>query len=256
MGRVIVWFSCGATSAVSAKIAVSTLDNVEVVYCDTGGEHPDNMRFLKDVGRWIDREVTILKNEKYKDHFDVFEKTRYLVGVNGARCTIELKKKMREQYQKADDVHIFGFSIEEQGRAKRLSDNFPELNLEFNLIDRGLSKPDCLALVEQSGIELPVMYKLGYSHNNCIGCVKGQMGYWNKIRKDFPEIFERMANLEREIGAAINKTYAGDGERKVVYLDELTPDMGNPEKEPIIDCSLFCEMLKEDLSVSNNKEVK
>ena len=36
----------------------------------------------------------------------------------------------------------------------------------------------------------PLMYDLGYPNNNCIGCVKGGMGYWNHIRKDFPEVFE------------------------------------------------------------------
>ena len=32
------------------------------------------------------------------------------------------------------------------------------------------------------------MYDLGYPNNNCIGCIKGGMGYWNRIRKDFPDI--------------------------------------------------------------------
>ncbi len=55
-------------------------------------------------------------------------------------------------------------------------------------------------MIERAGIELPAMYKLGYRNNNCIGCPKGGMGYWNKIRVDFPEVFERMAALQRELG--------------------------------------------------------
>ena len=53
---------------------------------------------------------------------------------------------------------------------------------------------------ERLGIKRPIMYDLGYSNNNCIGCVKGGMGYWNKIREDFPEVFQARAKLEREIG--------------------------------------------------------
>ena len=36
-GRTVVWFSCGAASAVAAKIicAKKPVDNIEVVYCDT-----------------------------------------------------------------------------------------------------------------------------------------------------------------------------------------------------------------------------
>ena len=43
-------------------------------------------------------------------------------------------------------------------------------------------------MLQNAGIELPEMYKLGYQHNNCIGCVKSSgAGYWNKIKIDFPE---------------------------------------------------------------------
>ena len=59
------------------------------------------------------------------------------------------------------------------------------------------------------------MYKLGYNNNNCIGCVKGGIGYWNKIRVDFPAEFDRMAELERKIGHAVLKeTKVVDGEKK------------------------------------------
>src|SRR3989304_2004573 len=55
--RIVVWFSCGATSAVAAKLALAEWRGklpIRVVYCDPGSEHPDNRRFLQDVERWID----------------------------------------------------------------------------------------------------------------------------------------------------------------------------------------------------------
>jgi hypothetical protein len=84
------------------------------------------------------------------------------------------------------------------------------------------------------------MYKLGYNNNNCIGCVKGQAGYWNKIRVDFPEAFAKMAAQERKMNVAINKTYAGDGLRKRVFLDELDPAAGRGVKQPDIECGVLC----------------
>ena len=54
------------------------------------------------------------------------------------------------------------------------------------------------------------MYDMGYPNNNCIGCVKGGMGYWNHIRKDFPEVFDSRAKLEREdFGYSTNKYNEG-----------------------------------------------
>ena len=44
------------------------------------------------------------------------------------------------------------------------------------------------SLIERAGLRLPEMYRLGYANANCVGCVKGGAGYWNKIRRDFPEL--------------------------------------------------------------------
>lgn len=240
--RVLCWFSCGSASAVAAKLAVEKYKELaEVIYCDTlAYEHPDNLRFLKDVSKWIGKEIKIIGSKKYKDIFDVFEKTKYLVGPRGARCTVELKKRVRMEYQRPDDIHVFGFTREEKKRVERFKEQNFEAS-EFPLLDNGISKDDCHRIIKEAGIEQPAMYRLGYKNNNCIGCVKGQAGYWNKIRRDFPESFKRMAEMERKIGAAINKSYAGDGKRKRVFLDELPEDAGRGIKEKDIECGVICK---------------
>jgi 3'-phosphoadenosine 5'-phosphosulfate sulfotransferase (PAPS reductase)/FAD synthetase len=249
MTRIVSWFSCGEPSAVATKIALDKMvydHDVVVAYCDTGSEHPDNVRFMADVEKWLGFKTTILKSEKYADIWEVFEKTRWLVGVNGARCTTELKKKLRQDFEQSGDIQVFGYTIEEKERLQRFEKNNPEMNIWTPLIDMGLSRADCHEIVWQARIDTPEMYNLGYLNNNCIGCVKGQSGYWNKIRKDFPEVFNRMAKVERELNVAINKSYAGDGERKRVFLDELDPSAGRYKAEPSISCGLFCGQYLED----------
>jgi hypothetical protein len=59
------------------------------------------------------------------------------------------------------------------------------------LIENKLSKNECAGILAGAGIEIPMMYKLGYNNNNCIGCVKGGAGYWNKIRVDFPKYLSK-----------------------------------------------------------------
>jgi PP-loop superfamily ATP-utilizing enzyme len=252
--RVIVWFSCGAASAVAAKLTLAKYgkERTHIVYCDTRSEHPDNERFLRECEAWFGVPIVVLASQEYTDTWDVFTRTRWLNGVKGARCTTELKKKLRTAYQQADDIQVFGYTAEELDRANRFRANNPEVYLETPLIEKGLGKADCLAMIERAGIALPTMYQLGYKNNNCIGCVKGQAGYWNKIRRDFPEVFNRMAKLEREIGAALCKTYAGDGERKKVFLDELPPEMGRYEEEPDISCSLLCVAAESEMKRTEN----
>lgn len=241
MPRIVSWFSCGAASAVATKMAVDKYGEITIVYCDTGSEHPDNRRFLKDCEKWFGQEIKTIKSEKYTDTWDVFRKTRYLAGVKGARCTTELKKVLRNKFQQVDDVQIFGFDGTEAVRARKFRENNPEVNLQTPLIDAGLSKKDCFEKLTLAGIALPAMYLLGYKNNNCIGCVKGQAGYWNKIRRDFPDVFNRMVDMELELGVAINKTYAGDGKRKRIFLRDLPPDMGRYVDEKPLSCGVLCD---------------
>ena len=229
--RTVIWCSCGAASAVAAYMTLKSTPDAVLAYCDTGGEHPDNMRFLKDVEKWLGKTVTILRNEKYKDHFDVIKKNRYVNGPGGARCTVELKKVLRFDFQQADDIQIFGYTCEEQDRSFRFMKSFPEVNAQFPLIRKWFTKEMCLGFIERQGIELPAMYKLGFNNNNCIGCVKGGAGYWNRIRIMFPDRFKQMAELERELEHSCIKGK---------FLDELDPNEGR-HTEPKISCDFVCQ---------------
>lgn len=239
--RIVCWFSCGAASAVATKMAIQ-LNNgkkeLVVARCHIKEEHPDNDRFAKQCEEWFGVPIVNLKDEKYDGSiYNVFIANKYIVGVSGAPCTRTLKKRVRESFQRPSDIHVFGYTVEEQHRADRFIDANNDVNLWSVLIDNNLTHDDCLTLIKRADIELPAMYKLGYRNNNCIGCVKGGAGYWNKIRIDFPDTFERMAKLERQIGASICKE---KGQR--IYLDEMKPTTGNYKSEPEVECGIFCEM--------------
>lgn len=245
--RVVCWWSAGAASAVAAGLVCAHDKDALVVYCDTSStEHPDNLRFLAECERWYGRQILRIRSNKYVDTWDVYEKTRWLVGVAGARCTTELKKLVRRNFQQPDDVQIFGFSSDESVRAKRFTDNNPEVIARFPLIESGITHAQCLAILERTGIELPAMYRLGYRNNNCIGCVKGGAGYWNKIRSDFPQIFDRMAHLERKLDVAILKKSVA-GKRLRVFLDELDPSTGNYEAEAEEACNPACDAVAREV---------
>lgn len=249
--RVVCWFSCGAASAAATKLAIEAIGDrlpVVVAYCAStlSSEHPDNRRFLEECSAWFERPVEMLYSERYEDTWDVWQKTRWLVGVGGARCTQELKKAVRQRFEDPfNDIQVFGFDASETKRAERFRENNPEARLWAPLIDVGAEKGRCVDMLRRAGIEPPALYGMGYRNNNCIGCVKGQAGYWNKIRIDFPEVFERMAQLERELDVAICKTepkdpVTGKRQRLRVFLDELPPDAGRYSEEPELQCGVLC----------------
>lgn len=247
MSRVVSWFSCGIASAVATKLALASGREVTIYNCEIREEHPDNARFLRDCEEWFGQKIIKVGNDEYGRSTDqVFRRTRFLVGPRGARCTAELKKSLRWKHGRPDDVVVMGYTVGEEHRVQRLIAGEPLLQMWPILIERGLTKTDCRALVERAGIEVPEMYRLGYANNNCIGCVKGQAGYWNKIRRDFPERFAEMSRIEREVGRQICKREwvdPGTGERKLrrVFLDELPPDLGRYTGAEEAQCGFFCE---------------
>jgi len=238
----IAWFSAGITSAIACKLAVEQFDDVELYYIHISSAHRDNARFISDCEKWIGKEIHIVTNVKgYKDQFDVIRHAKYVNGPHGARCTLELKKNVRRNLEDdlQPDNQIFGFeySQSEINRAIRFKEQHPHTNPLFPLIDRKLTKNECAGIIQAAGIEMPAMYKLGYNNNNCIGCVKGGKGYWNKIREDFPGVFKEMAEVEREVGATCLKDTDGS-----IYLDELNPTEGYTPNPIIPDCGMFCQV--------------
>lgn len=245
-GRIVCWFSCGAASAVATKLAITENAGklpLLVVRCIVREEHEDNERFAADCEKWFGVPILNLMNEKYNGSiYEVFRQKSYIAGIKGAPCTLHLKKDVRRAFELPSDRHVFGYCSEELDRWNGFLDA-NNINASSPLIGRGLEHPDCLAIVESAGIELPVMYRLGYKHNNCIGCCKATgQGYWNKIRDDFPDAFRRMAVESRRLGVRIIKI---NNER--AFLDELQPETGNYQDEPEIQCGIFCEMARREI---------
>lgn len=244
MSRRLCWVSAGAASAVAVKLDLAVHHDAEHVlaYTDPGSEHPDNARFLADLEVWFGRPITRLKSTRYADTWQVWRERRYLNGPTGALCTAELKKKPRFAFQHPDDVQVFGYTDDrrDRDRAARFAEQNPGVDCRFPLIENNLNRADCLALFERHVGPLQEMYRLGYPNNNCIPCVNGGLGYFNSIRRDFPEAFDRMARLEREYGYALHREDDG----KPIWLDELDPDRGDMATEPDFTCSLNCALVE------------
>lgn len=227
--RTVAWFSCGAASAVATHLVLA--DSPLVARCVVDNEHADNSRFARDASAWLGVNIIELKSTKYADCWQVWSERRWLNGPGGALCTVEMKKKVRQEFSQPGDIDVFGFTREEEQRAERFVKNNPEVTARFPLIEQNISKQGCYEIIMDAGLELPEMYRLGYHNANCVGCVKGGAGYWNKIRRDFPDVFARMAETEREVGASCINGQP---------LATLDPRAGRHSDLELPECGLFC----------------
>jgi hypothetical protein len=250
--RIVSWFSCGTASAVGTKLAIAAYGathDVVVARCVVPEEHPDNDRFAAECAVWFGQPVIELRSAEYTSCQDVWELERYMSGVDGARCTIEMKKAVRWEFEREwrPDLQAFGYTADEAVRADRFREQNPDVRLVTPLIERGLSKQDCHAIIDRAGIVIPMMYRLGFNNANCIGCVQAQSpSYWNRVRRHFPEVFAARASLSRELGVRLVKGTSGKRER--LFLDELNPAMGAGEVEPQMDCSLLCYIAEQKMA--------
>jgi len=241
---IAVWFSCGAASAVAAKKTIEKygdIADIRIINNPVIEEDEDNRRFLRDVQKWLGVVIEFAKNEKYQScsAVDVWEKRKFMSGPQGAPCTLELKKKARQQWEKEHnpDWHVLGFTADE----KKRSDKFmltERSNLIPVLIDEKITKAMCFDLIKKAGIELPRIYSLGYPNANCIGCVKASSPtYWNHVRKMHPDVFAHRAEQSRKVGS---KLVLVNGKR--IFLDELDENkIGRPMKNMNFECGIFCE---------------
>jgi hypothetical protein len=215
-----------------------------LAYCETGAEHPDNERFLADLVRWYNRPIERLRSERYASTWDVWEQRRYLAGIDGALCTVELKIMPRIAWQMPTDIHVFGYTADagDVGRAKRLRETYFEMQIRTPLIDSGINKAGTLAMIERAGIALPVLYGQGFANNNCIPCVKATSpNYCANVRKWYPELFDRMAALARSLDVRLCRI---NDERR--FIDEIPADW--PTTDAIApNCDFLCHIAEQDL---------
>ena len=240
----VSWFSAGVSSAVATRLAIDEID--EVFYIHIDDQHPDTLRFVRECEAWFGKPITILQSPyKCVAHAVYAGGSRYINGPRGANCTRWLKKRVRKDWEcdRKNEMrlrYVWGMDSTEKHRADRIVETMRDFDHSFPLIERGIGKAEAHEILRASGIKRPAMYELGYHNNNCVGCVKGGMGYWNKIRVDFPDVFAARAKLERELGAScING----------VYLDELDPERGRHDGPIVDDCGIMCEL--QSLSMAN-----
>lgn len=239
--NIVVWFSCGAPSAVASKLIVDKYgveNNITIVNNPVDEEDEDNRRFLRDVSDWVGLPIIPATNPLYNTTSAevIWDEVRYMSGIKGAPCTRILKKEARYHYESTHhiDFHVLGYAYDEQHRHKRFIENERE-NVIPILIDEKITKAECFELVTAADIKLPFTYELGYPNANCIGCVKATSPtYWNHVRKTHPEVFERRMLQSFRLGVRLVR-YKG----KRIFLHELPEDaIGRPMKS--YECGIFC----------------
>ena len=134
--------------------------------------------------------------------------------------------------------------------------NHPQTNALFPLMLYGMSKKDCIEYLADWNIDIPITYKYGFLNNNCFktGCIQGGIGYWQKMQRDFPDKFNKMAEMEHKLtdvkGKPVTmlKDQSKSNNGELVFLKPhskypMHKDismMEGREPRPLTECNGFC----------------
>lgn len=268
---IIAWWSGGVSSAVTCWLCIQLYgkERVRIIFQDTKNEHEDTYRFLKDCEEWYGIEIEIISSKEFTNIEEVWYKYKSLSVAGGAICSTELKRNVRLEWEKENTwTHqAFGFDLQEAHRAASMTKNNPHVNAIFPLLLLGYLKKDCISILENEGIEIPFTYKKGYQNNNCdkTGCVRGGIGYWQKIQREEYDKFYAMAMREHELTnlkgdpVTICKDQSNEAKKQGGFIPVfLLPHPNYPdikdismfkgrEPEPLVECNGFCGL--DDLKV-------
>lgn len=208
----IIFYSGGLGSWATAKRVIHKFgyENVLLVFTDTLIEDEDLYRFLYESSKKLKCELVHLKDGRTP--WEVYKDRKFLGNSRQANCSTELKQKVAKQYIrsnfKSDEVILYlGIDWSEEHRTKSVIENWKPYKVSFPMCKEPfIDKNEVIEMLKEDGIEVPRLYKLGFSHNNCGGfCCRAGIGHFANLYEKLPNRFFECEAKEQEIRDFLNK---------------------------------------------------
>lgn len=229
----VVQMSGGIGSFAAATRIVDRFgtDDTVLLFADTLAEDPDLHRFLGEAVEYLG--VPLTRVADGRDPFQVFADVRYIGNSRIAPCSRYLKQIpcrswLQQHCDPADTVLYVGLDKAEWHRQPGVVKGWSPWRVEFPMTEQPcLSKEQMLDECRVvHGIEPPLLYELGYSHNNCGGvCVRAGQRQWRRTLLVFPQRFAEAERREAELRATLGDysilTEQRNGKKYPLPLSEL-----------------------------------
>lgn len=243
----------GSWLTLKRVIAEHGTEDVVSVFTDTKYEDEDLYRFLDDTHKKLGIDyITITEG---RTPYQVFEDHKFLGNSRVAHCSEDLKVKPFYKWideQGWDDFIIYlGFDWSESHRLEGVRKRNPKYRFESPLCEPPyLDREQVMKELELDGIELPRLYKMGFTHNNCGGrCVKAGQAHWARLLEFMPERYAEVENEQRELMKKIPRTRPSlrmtkDGVTEYVTLEDFRKRVKGGTQVDMFDiggCGCFAE---------------
>ena len=260
----------------STALAIYMMENhgdlpLEFIFTDTGAELPEVYSYIRRFeaifGVEVQRltaldlpEMQVRSKDGRRSPFDVLLDEVYsgfLPNPQARWCTRMLKIRPFEYFVGDDDCYSYigiradenrdGFGGEALNHtsefdAKRESGSKPvalsskaNIHPVYPLKDAGMGIEDVRSLLEDSGLGLPDYYKWR-SRSGCYFCFYQQIGEWQALKEQHPDLFE--AAMSYEEPGADGRRFTWTQGRTLAELAKLKKRYDAPSGEPEDGCAI------------------
>jgi hypothetical protein len=166
------------------------------VFADTGSELDMTYKHIEIMKEYSKIPLITVRSDKGKLHEWQGETMLPMYfeegGFNRRQCTnhwkiIPIRRWLRKQGAREAGVQI-GISIDEAHRAKDA--NVKWITHKWPLIEMGLTRQDCINILEEEGLPIP-------PKSSCFMCPYRRISEWTKLRAEQPQEFDRAVEYEK-----------------------------------------------------------
>lgn len=240
----------------SAALAIYLLQNypeipAEYIFCDTGCELPETYDYLDRMETVLGAEIVRLnaldllgvKKKAGRTPFDVWLQEVYgdfLPSPQARWCTRVLKIKPFEAYIGDDRAFSYIGIRGDEDRDGYVAKKPPVFSEQPNIVpvypfkDDAIHYADVRRILVQAGVGFPDYYRWR-TRSGCYFCFYQQIGEWQRLRIEHPDLFEQAKTYEKSNDGRTYTWAQGRSLDDIAALKELYP---LPEEDETDSCAI------------------
>lgn len=179
----------------------------DAVFCDTGWEHPITYAYIEEINqRLLGGRLVTVKSEEFGGGMrELVEIKKRVPSVRARFCTEHMKVLPMVSYLKnIDDEFVVYQGIRADESVRRALMKPREWSDRYDCyVARPLfywNTEQCFALCRRHGVKPNPLYLAGARRVGCFPCVLITLGELRRMHERMPELWDRMAELEKCAG--------------------------------------------------------
>lgn len=217
----IISFSGGKDStAMTLMLLEREREKYEIVFCDTGKEFPEMYRHIDKIERYIDKSITVVKNDKSFDYwmFDHVKKNKNAknpIGFGWALlfksrwCTNYMKtgvitKYLSNSYGKNNYIEHIGIAFDEYGR---YNDKLSNKYKNYPLVEWKITEGEALKYCYDRGFDWEGLYTR-FNRVSCWCCPFANLKELRNLYVFYPELWEKLKDMDNRSWNSFRERYS------------------------------------------------